>query len=75
MIQVLVALFKALPAIKSLVDQFTELWIYSQEIKDENKTLQKQKQREVLLKSLQNKELTNDERANLRRLLYDINKL
>lgn len=75
MIQVLVALFKALPAANDLMNKFVELWIYSQDRIDENEAIKKQKRREVIFKSLQNKELTNDERSDLRRLLYDINKL
>lgn len=75
MIQVLVAIFKAIPAITELANKFVELWLYSQDKIDERNAEKLKIKREAIFKSLQNKELTNEERGELRRMLFDLNKL
>lgn len=75
MIQVLVALFKAIPAITEIANKFVELWLYSQDKIDEKNAEKLKIKREAIFKSLQNKDLTNEERSQLRRMLFDLNKL
>lgn len=75
MIQVLVALFKAIPAITEIANKFVELWLYSQDKIDEKNAEKLKIKREAIFKSLQNKDLTNEERSELRRMLFDLNKL
>lgn len=75
MIEVLVALFKAIPAITEIANKFVDLWLYSQDKIDEKNAEKLKIKREAIFKSLQNKDLTNEERSELRRMLFDLNKL
>lgn len=70
--QALVLALKAIPILKDFFDKFIELWITHQEYKDETIMVQKYNQREALIKSLSNPNLTNGERSELRRLLYAV---
>jgi len=67
-----VAFFKAIPAIKSLVDTFIELWILSQDRKDETNAENRKKKRIALITAIKQEGLTNEERSHLRALLYNL---
>ena len=69
----LIAALKSIPILKDFFDKFLEMWLYHQDIKDENNTIKKMHLREAVFKSLKNQELTNGERSELRRVLYSIN--
>ena len=72
--QAFILALKAIPIFKDFFDKFVEYWLYRQDINDETIMFKKLHQREAIFKSLQNPNLSNDERSALRRMLYDINK-
>jgi hypothetical protein len=67
-----VAFFKAIPAFKSIVDTFIELWILSQDRKDETNAENRQKKRESLIVAIKQEGLSNEQRSHLRSLLYSL---
>lgn len=69
----LILALKSIPILKSFFDSFMELWMYHQDLKDENDTIKKHHSREAVFKSLKNPDLNNDERSALRKILYAIN--
>jgi hypothetical protein len=72
--QAFILFLKTIPILKDFFDKFVEYWLYQQDLNDEKIMLKKVHQREAIFKSLQNPNLSNDERSALRRMLYDINK-
>lgn len=68
----LVAAFKAVQALRDIVDQFTGLWLTYQEAQEDADLERKRKVRTAIISSMKQPGLSNEERAILRQHLFDL---
>jgi hypothetical protein len=67
-----VAIFKGISALKSLGDMFVSAWLEYQDHKDDAATDRLNKRRAALISSMKQPGLTNDERAEIRRAIWEL---
>jgi hypothetical protein len=71
---VLLTVIKAIPALEKIFSQCIQLYYSSVNAADQSRVAANEKKREVILLSLKNENLTDENRNSLRRILYDISR-
>lgn len=69
------AILKAIPSIERLYLKTIELYFSQLDVADQNSVNKNAKKRDALLASLQLQGLSDDQKSQIRRMLYDISRL
>ena len=70
----IVALVKAIPSLEKTFLTLIDLYYTAMDAKDENETTKVMTEREKLIAKLRQKDLTDEERNNIRKALYSLSK-
>lgn len=71
----ILAILKAIPSIERLYLKTIELYFSQLDVADQNSVNKNAKKRDALLASLQLQGLSDDQKSQIRRMLYDISRL
>lgn len=70
----LINALRAVPAIVNLINKFIDMWLDYQDERDEKEIRNLEIKRKSLLAAIRNESISYDDRLQLRRLLWDLNK-
>lgn len=70
----IVSIIKMIPLIEKIFSKTVEIYYYQLDLADQNKTQRISKKRDALLASLKLQGLSDEQKNNIRRLLYDLSR-